>query len=100
MKSRLHVVQTAAFPFPTRQGSQVYVGGMASALARRGHRVTLVCYGFGEGEWDPLIDVRGVSVPADYRNLRAGPDWVKPLLDVRLTRLLCQLAPELSLIHI
>lgn len=99
MKSRLHVVQTAAFPFPTRQGSQVYVGGMASALARRGHRVTLVCYGFGEGEWDPLIDVRGVSVPADYRNLRAGPDWVKPLLDVRLTRFLCQLAPEADLIH-
>lgn len=99
MPSRLHVVQTAAFPFPTRQGSQVYVGGMASALARRGHRVTLVCYGFGDGEWDPLIDVRGVPVPSGYRNLRAGPDWVKPLLDVRLMRLLCRLAPEADLIH-
>ena len=99
MNSRLHVVQTSAFPFPTRQGSQVYVGGMASALARRGHRVTLVCYGFGEGEWDPLIDVRGVPVPPGYRNLRAGPDWVKPLLDVRLMRLLCRIAPEADVIH-
>ena len=99
MSSRLHIVQTAAFPFPTRQGSQVYVGGMSTALARRGHRVTLVCYGFGEGDWDPLVDVRGVPVPSGYRNLRAGPDWVKPVLDFRLMRLLCRLAPEADLIH-
>ena len=98
-RSRLHIVQTAAFPFPTRQGSQIYVGGMASALARRGHRVTLVCYGYGEGEWDPHVELRTVPVPAQYRNLRAGPDWMKPVLDVGLARLLCRLAPEADVLH-
>jgi glycosyltransferase involved in cell wall biosynthesis len=96
---RLHIVQTAAFPFPTRQGSQVYVAGMASALARRGHRVTVACYGFGDGEVDPGIDLRTVPVPQDYRNFRAGPDWMKPFLDVRLARLLCELAPEADILH-
>lgn len=95
----LHIVQAAAFPFPTRQGSQVYVGGMSRALAQRGHRVTLACYGFGEGEVDPGIDLRTVPVPENYRNLRAGPDWVKPFLDLRLANLLCKLAPEADLIH-
>jgi glycosyltransferase involved in cell wall biosynthesis len=95
----LHIVQAAAFPFPTRQGSQVYVGGMASALAKRGHRVTLACYGFGDGEVDPGIDLRTVPVPENYRNLRAGPDWVKPWLDVRLAHLLCKLAPEADILH-
>jgi len=96
---RLHIVQPAAFPFPTRQGSQVYVAGMSSALARRGHRVTVACYGFGDGEVDPAIALRTVPVPENYRNLRAGPDWVKPLLDVRLARLLCELAPEADILH-
>jgi glycosyltransferase involved in cell wall biosynthesis len=95
----LHIVQAAAFPFPSRQGSQVYVGGMAKALAQRGHRITLACYGFGEGEVDPGIDLRTVPVPKNYRNLRAGPDWVKPFLDLRLANLLCKLAPEADLIH-
>ena len=99
MMERMHIVQAAAFPFPSRQGSQVYVGGMASALARRGHRVTLVCYGYGDGEVEPNIDLRCVPVPKNYRNFRAGPDWVKPLLDVRLASMLCRLAPEADLIH-
>lgn len=99
ISDRLHIVQTAAFPFPTRQGSQVYVSGMASALARRGHRVTVACYGYGDGEVDPGIDLRTVPVPENYRNLRAGPDWVKPFLDVRLARLLCELAPESDILH-
>jgi len=99
ISDRLHIVQTAAFPFPTRQGSQVYVSGMASALAKRGHRVTVACYGYGDGEVDPGIDLRTVPVPENYRNLRAGPDWVKPFLDVRLARLLCDLAPEADILH-
>jgi|GEM_PF-465708 len=99
MNHRLHIVQVAAFPFPTRQGSQVYVAGMSSALARRGHRVTVACYGYGEGEVDPMVDVRGVPVPGGYRNLRAGPDWVKPWLDMRLALLLADLAPEADILH-
>lgn len=80
----LRIVQAAAFPFPSAQGSQVYVRGMARALARRGHDVTVVCYAHGEGEVDPDYRViRTPSIPG-YNNLRAGPDWVKPVLDLAL----------------
>lgn len=57
---------------------------MARALARRGHEVTLVCYAHGSGREDPEYRVvRTPSIPG-YRNMRAGPDWVKPILDLAL----------------
>jgi len=59
---------------------------MARGLANRGHEVTVVCYGHGEGEPDPEYAIcRTPKVPG-YNNLRAGPDWVKPLLDVALVQ--------------
>jgi glycosyltransferase involved in cell wall biosynthesis len=80
----LRIVQAAAFPFPSPQGSQVFVRGMARALARRGHEVTVACYAHGLGTPDP--EYRVVRTPAipGYRNLRAGPDLVKPALDLAL----------------
>lgn len=80
----LRIVQAAAFPFPSAQGSQVFVRGMARALGRRGHDVTVVCYGHGEGEVDK--DYRVVRTPnvPGYSKLRAGPDLVKPFLDLAL----------------
>ena len=86
----LRIVQAAAFPFPSPQGSQVFVRGMARALARRGHEVTVACYAHGLGTPDP--EYRVVRTPAipGYRNLRACPDLVKPALDpalaVQITR--------------
>ena len=74
--SRLNIVQAAAFPFPSLQGSQVYVRGMSRALGRRGHRVVLACYGHGDTELDddPEYEiVRTMRVPG-YRRMRAGPD--------------------------
>ena len=84
LRRPLRIVQAAAFPFPSAQGSQVYVRGMAKALARRGHDVTVVCYAHGEGEVD--ADYRVVRTPRvpGYNNLRAGPDWIKPGLDLAL----------------
>ncbi len=80
----LRIVQAAAFPFPTAQGSQVYVRGMARALARRGHLVTIACYAHGQGEPDPEYRVvRTPKIPG-YFSFRAGPDWVKPVLDAAL----------------
>jgi glycosyltransferase involved in cell wall biosynthesis len=59
---------------------------MSRALARRGHEVTVVCYAHGDGEVDPEYSVvRTPSVPG-YRNLRAGPDLVKPFLDLALAQ--------------
>ncbi len=80
----MRVLQVAAFPFPSSQGSQVYVSGMARALARRGHEVTLACYAHGVGEPDPALRMLRAPPWPGYNNLRAGPDRVKPLLDLAL----------------
>ena len=95
----LRIVQAAAFPFPSAQGSQVYVRGMARALARRGHEVTVVCYGHGEGEVDS--DYRVVRTPKlpGYNNLRAGPDWVKPGLDIALAAKIASLPADIVHAH-
>jgi len=96
-RRRLHIVQAAAFPFPSPQGSQVYVRGMARALARRGHRVTVACYAHGVGEVDPDYDVvRTPHIPG-YDNLRAGPDFVKPVLDAALAWRLARI--EADIVH-
>ena len=82
----LRIVQAAAFPFPSPQGSQVFVRGMAKGLAQRGHDVTVVCYAHGQGEVD--ADYRVIRTPRvpGYTNLRAGPDWIKPFLDIALVQ--------------
>lgn len=80
----LRIVQVAACPFPSPQGSQVYIGGMARALARRGHDVTIACYAHGQGQAPPGVALRRAPALPGYRNMRAGPDLVKPLLDLGL----------------
>lgn len=95
----MHIVQAAAFPFPSPQGSQVYVRGMARALARRGHRVTVACYAHGVGDVDPDYEVvRTPHVPG-YDNLRAGPDLVKPLLDAALAWRLARIKADVVHAH-
>ncbi len=89
----------ACFPFPSAQGSQVYVHGMARALARRGHRVTVACYAHGEGPVDPALRLlRAPAVPG-YDRLRAGPDLVKPWLDLAMAGQLARRAGDFDVIH-
>lgn len=79
------LVLVGAFPFPLPFGSQVLAGGMARALAARGHRVRLATYGHGEGVWPagvervPVPGIPGVGV------LRSGPSVDRPLQDLVLT---------------
>jgi hypothetical protein len=40
----------AACPFPTRQGTQVYLDALARALTRAGVEVTVIAYGIGQGD--------------------------------------------------
>ena len=95
----MHIVQAAAFPFPSMQGSQVYVHGIARALVSLGHRVTVVCYGHSQGEVAPGIEVVRVPRLASYDRFRAGPDWVKPMLDIGLAVRLSQLRPDIVHVH-
>jgi glycosyltransferase involved in cell wall biosynthesis len=95
----LRIVQAAAFPFPTSQGSQVFVRGMARALGRRGHEVTVVCYGHGQGEVDSEYSVvRTPRVPG-YSNLRAGPDIVKPFLNLALAQRIAGIPADIVHAH-
>ena len=72
---------------------------MAKALVDRGHRVTVACYGHGEGQVPEGVELARVPKLPGYNNLRAGPDWVKPLLDVGLAAVLTRLARKADLIH-
>jgi glycosyltransferase involved in cell wall biosynthesis len=77
------VLMVGAFPFPSPQGGQVYAGGMARALHRRGHLVRLATYGYGGGVWP--ADLVRVPVPAvGGTTLRSGPHLGKVALNAAL----------------
>lgn len=95
----LRILQVAAFPYPTAQGSQVYIRGMARALARRGHDITVACYSHGDGSTDPGVTVVRTPPVPGYRSLRAGPDLVKPLLDLALARVIARQPADLVHVH-
>ena len=72
---------------------------MARALARRGHSVTVLCYGHGLGAADSEYKVvRSRNVPG-YQNMRAGPDFIKPLLDLNLAKRLAKMTPDVIHVH-
>ncbi len=83
----MRIAMVAACPFPTYQGSQVFVHEMSEALARRGHEVVVLTYGQqcrDLGESEPSYEHRRIGrLPCDDAS-RSGPTFVKPLLDVRL----------------
>lgn len=90
---RYRVAMVAACPYPTTQGSQVYIGGQTEALARRGHEVHVVTYHFGE---DVPAAGRVHRIPGlpGYTRLRAGPEWRKPVLDAMLAATLLRVVRE------
>ncbi len=91
----MKLVFALAAPFPTHQGTQVYVRGLARALQARGHRVTVVAYDLGEG--DPGVEVIRVPVPRGYQRLRSGPDRHKPWIDLRMAAALSRV--EADVVH-
>ena len=98
-RRRLRIIQAAAMPFPSPQGSQVYLRGLARALARRGHDVTVACYAHGLGEADASYRVVRTPPVPGYCSLRAGPDLIKPWLDLALAVRLAGLSADLVHAH-
>jgi len=95
----LDILHVAACPFPSAQGTQVYLRGLLAAQRRRGHRVRLLCFGFGDGGPSGGVElVGGPSLPL-YRRLRAGPDPLRPFLDLALVPRLRRLSPDLVHLH-
>ena len=87
----MRVAIVAACPFPSPQGSQVFAGQMARALAGRGHEVHLVTYGQGSScQESGVYHHRAHRLPGDDSR-RSGPNPVKPALDGLLAGLLARL---------
>jgi len=80
------VVMVAACPYPTTQGTQVYIRGLVRAMVRRGHEVHLVTYHHGEDLPSEGEILHRIPAVAGYDKLRAGPSWGKPRLDALLLR--------------
>ncbi len=78
----MHLALVGAFAFPYPQGSQVFFAQQARALMEAGARVTLVCYGRGEGEVP--ADLALVRAPLSPRQLASGPSPAKPFADLAL----------------
>ncbi len=82
----MRIAMVAACPFPSPQGSQVFVEQMSESLAGRGHSVHLLTYGSGrEVTGRGFAHERIPRLPGDDR-MRSGPSIVKPLLDVLMVR--------------
>ena len=90
----VRVALVAACPFPSPQGSQVFVGQMAERLAARGHDVHLLTYGQGaEQSGRGYRHHRIARVPGDDSR-RSGPNLAKPLLDAMLAAKLAAITRE------
>lgn len=79
----MRLALVGAFPFPHPQGSQVYFGGQARALAKAGADPVLITYSAGRlagGGLEHRATPRVLSRAA----LRSGPSFGKPLADAAL----------------
>ena len=95
----MKILHIGTFPFPSPQGSQVYVQGILNGLIQRGHDVSLLCYGHGRGKEPKGVRIiRTPNIPF-YQNMRAGPDVIKPLLDAVMVPLLLRERPDIVHVH-
>lgn len=98
---RRRIALVAACPFPSPQGSQVFVGQMAVRLAARGHDVHLLTYGQGyEQVGKGYRHHRVARLPGDDAT-RSGPTPVKPWLDLLLASKLTGLVrrEKIEIVH-
>jgi 1,2-diacylglycerol 3-alpha-glucosyltransferase len=95
------IALVAACPFPSLQGSQVFVGQMAERLAAAGHDVHLLTYGQGaEQVGRGYRHHRIARLPGDDSR-RSGPNAAKPVLDAMLAARLVSLVrrERIDLVH-
>jgi glycosyltransferase involved in cell wall biosynthesis len=81
----LRILHVAALPFPSHQGTQVYIRQLCGRQAVSGHDVHLLTYAHGDGtNGRGGFDHHRIPDFPRYRSLRSGPSWHKPLLDASL----------------
>lgn len=85
----LRIAMVAPCPFPTRQGTQVFLRHLCHALSGRGHALTLFSY--EDREHDAAMPFRVVRA-GTAGTLRSGPTLRRPIADlVFLRRCLAEL---------
>lgn len=72
----------AACPFPTRQGMQVLIKQLATTLARAGHEVHLITYGYGDYEED--VEFHHHRASRLHTGVGNGQHILKPAADAAL----------------
>ena len=82
---RRRILHVAALPFPSNQGTQVYIRQMCENQAREGHDVHLLTYYHGMDGYRPeRYSIHRLSDFPKFRSLRSGPSWKKIALDFRM----------------
>ncbi len=77
----MRIALLGAFPFPSPQGSQVYLRDQARALAKAGASVSVFCYGSGDGNPLSDLDLRRIPRSVSPVGLRSGFQFRKPMAD-------------------
>jgi len=81
----------AACPFPSLQGSQVFVEQLSEQLVARGHEVHLLTYGQGRAVEDRGYVHHRIRRLRGDDSARSGPRLVKPVLDLMLASRLARI---------
>lgn len=69
----MRILHAYAGPFPSHQGTQVYLRGLLGAQAARGHDVSLRCWAGGVGPSPEGVEIRRLPPLPGSFNLRSGP---------------------------
>jgi glycosyltransferase involved in cell wall biosynthesis len=85
-------------PYPSMQGSQVYLRGLLRAQAKRSS-VSLLCYGHGTICNDDGYEIIRTPNIGGYRRMRAGPDVYKPFLDMLVAKKLWSMEADVIHVH-
>jgi 1,2-diacylglycerol 3-alpha-glucosyltransferase len=98
---RLRIAMVAACPFPTSQGTQVFIGQLAEALRQRGHQVHLVAYHFGDKNLPVSAPIHRTWRLPFSGKLTSGPSLRRPVFDMLLAGTLDQVVrhKRVHLIH-
>ena len=94
----MKILHVACMPYPSMQGSQVYLRGLLRAQAKR-NDVSLLCYGHGTPCEDQEYQIHRIPKMRGYQRLRAGPDIYKPFLDILIARKLWNLDADIIHVH-
>jgi 1,2-diacylglycerol 3-alpha-glucosyltransferase len=101
MMKTYSIAMVAACPFPANHGSPASIKEMSETLLQRGHKVHIVTYPYGQDLPIDHLIIHRASNWGWTRNVKVGPSFQKPLIDLLLLLLLCRVIRKerIQLIH-